>query len=411
LAIFTLTLTLLFASTRAFSQTETVIHAFQSLNKLDGFNPNASLIADTNGALYGTTATGGKYNFGTVFKLTPPAAPGGAWTESVLYSFTGDSDGGEPAGGPLLLKNGALYGTTYTGGAHQVGTVFELTPGKPWVETVIYSFLASSTGYYPSSGLTLGSKGALYGTTINGGAHSHGTVYRLSPPAVGATTWSEATIYSFKGGSTDGYEPKNNVILDNTGALYGTTVGGTGTAYKLTPSPSGPWTETVLYFFNGASDGDYPNSGLVIDSSGALYGATTGSFAVPGGNIYQLAPPGTQSGAWSENILYTFKGAVGNDGGNPNGAIFDSTGELWGSTELGGNNPVCGGLACGTIYKLTPPSTQGGAWMEQVEYSFQGGADGLFPDTQLLLVGSTFYGTTANGGGKASAGTVFSFAP
>src|SRR5579863_6570168 len=238
LTIVALTLTSLATPRYASSQTETVIHAFQSTEKYDGFSPNANLIADANGALYGTTATGGQHGWGTVFKLTPPSS-GGGWTESILYSFTGLNDGGQPSGGTLLLKGGSLYGTTSEGGVNGVGVVFELSPGKPWVETVLYAFTTSGGGgFTPSSGLTQGSKGTYYGTTFKGGAHKQGVVYRLSPPT-GGGSWTEAPIYAFKGGSTDGYEPGDNLTIDSTGSLHGVTLGYPGTAFKLTPSGTG----------------------------------------------------------------------------------------------------------------------------------------------------------------------------
>jgi uncharacterized repeat protein (TIGR03803 family) len=407
LAIVVLTLTSLMTPKRSSAQTETVIHAFQSANKYDGFSPTAPLIADATGALYGTTPTGGKHGWGTVFKLVPPGTSGGAWTQNILYSFTGGADGASPESGPLLLRSGALYGTTYQGGANGVGVAFELAPGKPWVETVLYAFTNSATGFSPSSGLTLGSKGTLYGTTFSGGANKQGVVYRLSPPT-GGGAWTEAPIYAFKGAS-DGSEPAYNVIFDSAGSLYGvTTYAATGTAFKLTPSTSGPWTKTILYSFNPSVEGA-PNSSLVFDSSGALYGTTAGS-AASAGTVFQLTPP-TGGGAWTKNTLYSFLGSPANDGASPNGAIFDSTGSLYGSTQQGGDNTNCGVIGCGTIYKLTPPAVLGGAWTEQVLYSFLAGSDGEFPDTKLLLLGTTFYGTTYAGGGQARAGTVFSFMP
>ena len=394
----------------ASAQTETVIHAFQSADKYDGFNPNASLIADANGALYGTTTTGGKHGWGTVFKLVPPAAPGGAWTQDVLYSFTGGADGSEPSPGSLLLKGNSLYGTTSQGGSNGVGVAYELTPGKPWQETVLYTFVNNSTGFDPSSGLTLGSNGTFYGTTLKGGAHKVGAVYRLSPPSERSSEWTEAPIYSFNSAIGDGIEPAYSLIFDSTGALYGVTVADGGTIFKLTPSSSGFWTETILYSFNGGTDGGGPYSGVVFDSSGALYGATfsSGSSA---GNVYKLTPPSGGTSPWTETILWAFQGTPGNDGADPTGVVFDSTGTIYGSTQYGGTNDGCGVLGCGTVFSLAPPASPGGAWTEQVLYSFQASSDGTYPDTQLLLSGGVYYGTTAAGGGKANAGTVFSFVP
>lgn len=406
LTIAAVALTGFIAPRRASSQTEAVIHAFQSTQKYDGFSPNAPLIADAKGNLYGTTVSGGEHGWGTVFKLTPPSAPGGAWTESILYSFTGFNDGGQPGPGQLLLKGGSLYGTTTEGGVNGVGVVFELSPGKPWVETVLYAFVNGASGFTPSSGLIEGGNGTYYGTTFKGGAHKQGVVYRLTPPT-GGGSWTEAPIYAFKGGS-DGSEPGNNLIFDSAGSLYGVTLVSPGTAFKLTPSGSGPWTETVLYNFNPNTEGP-PYSSLTLDGSGNLYGATASSGS-SGGTIYELTPP-TGGGAWTKTTLYSFLGTPANDGATPTGVIFDSAGNLWGSTEYGGNNANCGVTGCGTIFELTPPAAPGGAWTEQILYSFLGGTDGEYPDTQLMLLGTNFYGTTAEGGGNNRAGTAFSFAP
>ena len=154
----------------------------------DGNGPAAGLISDATGALYGTTANGGANGYGTVFKLTPPAVAGGPWTETVLYSFTGGSDGGSPKASLIFDESGALYSTTTVGGLNGQGTVFKLTPpGVPdgaWTETVLYSFAGLDVGTSPSgAGLIFDSSGALYGTTSTGGANGFGTVFKLAPPA------------------------------------------------------------------------------------------------------------------------------------------------------------------------------------------------------------------------------------
>lgn len=185
-AIFGLSLTVLVMSAGvAAAQTETVIHTFQSSSKFDGSTPYSTLIADSQGALYGTTGQGGKYGFGSVFKLAPPTATGGPWREDILYSFTGGSDGAGPWFGGLLLKNGLLYGTTAHGGSANSGVVYELKPGNPWTETVLYSFTGGADGSTPSSGVISGDRGVLYGMTFDGGAKKDGAVYRLTPPAAG----------------------------------------------------------------------------------------------------------------------------------------------------------------------------------------------------------------------------------
>lgn len=222
-------------------------------------------------------------------------------------------------------------------------------------------------------------------------------------------------LYSFKGGSGDGYLPLYGLTLDSTGALYGTTAGGgpndSGCVFQLIPTSHGPWTENILYFFlSNLTNGGFPNSGVVFDSTGALYGATGNGVYNTAGTIFQLSPPSAPGGAWTENTLYVFPQNA-TDAAGPNGVIFASSGALYGTSAIGGTATSCdGGYGCGTIFKLIPPSTQGGVWTEQVVYSFEGGSDGEDPAAPLALVGKTFYGTTVIGG-TPNVGTVFSFAP
>jgi uncharacterized repeat protein (TIGR03803 family) len=223
---------------------ETVLYRFCALpNCVDGYGPQAGLLVD-DGALYSTTAFGGSANVGTVFKLVPSSG-----LETVLYSFQGGNDGANPIGGVTAL-NGALYGTTRFGGSSGNGTVFKLTPPAKgqtaWTETVLYRFTGGSDGRFPYAGLIADKSGALYGTTQQGGSgcpehNGCGTVFKLTPPAKGQTTWTEAVLYSFKGAPSDGSVPYGGLIADNSGALYSTTgVGGTaslGTVFKLDLCP------------------------------------------------------------------------------------------------------------------------------------------------------------------------------
>ena len=411
LAVLALTLTMLamFAGVAA-AQTETVIHTFQSGSKMDGSQPASSLVADGEGALYGTTGEGGKYGFGSVYKLAPPATEGAAWKENLLYSFTGGADGGNPWFGALVLnsRNGTIYGTTRFGGSANAGVVYKLTPGRPWVESVVYSFSGGDDGKIPASGVIQGPGGELYGTTMAGGPGGFGVVFRLSPPTEPGGAWTESTIYAFTGGS-DGYEPLFGLALDREGAIYGTTegAGDSGSVFKLTPRSGGGWTESNLYYFNGDLGG-LPNSALIFGSAGALYGAIGGSPLGLNGYIFQLTPPSAPGGAWTESTLHDFTGGP-DDGSYPNGVIFDSAGALYGATETGGANYLCCG-GYGTVFKIRPPSVPGGAWSENVLYSFAGGSDGYGPNAPLLLLGGTFYGTTLIGG-TPNQGTVFSFTP
>jgi uncharacterized repeat protein (TIGR03803 family) len=302
--------------------TKTVLYAFKDVP--DGALPSAALIFDDHGALYGTTAEGGNldssdgFGKGTVFKLTPPIPPATNWTESVLYRFKGLPDGAYPSASLIFDSDGALYGTTVLGGISDLfselgnGTVFKLTPPVPpqtqWTKTVLYRFKGGDIGAYdgvhPFAKLIFDSHGALYGTTASesNSAHNFGTVFKLTPPAPGHTQWTETVLHRFKR-YPDGDNPVAGLIFDSHGALYGTTLqggpSGLGTVFKLTPPipPATHWTETVLYNFNGTSpfpgkpqDGERPKAGLTFDPSGALYGTTAegGSDFFDGGTVFKL---------------------------------------------------------------------------------------------------------------------------
>jgi uncharacterized repeat protein (TIGR03803 family) len=398
---------------------ETVLYSFTGGR--DGAGLLAGLIADNQGTLYGTTQYGGTASLGTVFKLTPPANGQSAWTETVLYSFTGGSDGGLPYAGLIADNQGALYGTTH--GAvlnNSLGTVFKLTPPangqSAWTETVLYSFCnhpqppGCSDGFAPEAGLIADNQGALYGTTLGG------TVFKLTPPAKGQTTWTETVLYSFTGGS-DGGAPEAGLIADNQGALYGTTssggTGNAGTVFKLTPPAKGQtaWTPTVLYSFcslSNCSDGYEPRAGLIADNQGALYGTTefggTAPLASSKGTVFKLTPPAKGQTAWTETVLYSFCSLSNcSDGANPvfAGVIADNQGALYGTTELGGTAGV------GTGFKLTPPAKGQTAWTETVLHDFGStGSDGGTPYAGLIANHGALYGTTSSGGTGAF-GTVF----
>jgi uncharacterized repeat protein (TIGR03803 family) len=299
------------------SGTETVLHSFI---ESDGAFPEAGLIADSSGNLYGTTVNGGAGN-GVVFMLSP----GG--TETVLHSFTG-SDGRNPQAGLIADSAGNFYGTTVNGGASDNGVVFKLSPGG--IETVLYSFCSKpncSDGANPQAGLLLDSAGNLYGTTEGGGNSSEaGVVFKLSPSG------TETVLHSFCSLSncSDGAFPQAGLIVDRAGNLYGTTVNGglplagtagAGVVFKL--SPRG--TETVLYSFcmkPNCSDGASPQSGLIVDRTGNFYGTTYNGGASNSGVVFKLSPSRT------ETVLYSFTG--GSDGNNPQaGLTADSAGNLY----------------------------------------------------------------------------------
>jgi len=278
--------------------TETIIHAFAySLSPpitLDGDLPYGDLYINTDGSLLGTTVYGGSVSScgngspgcGTVFKLTPPTGSG-PWTETILYRFTGGSDGAQPFAGVIPDARGNLYGTAASAGANDCGTAFKLSlSGSNWTQTVLHTFKggsgpgcsgSSSDGAFPLGGLYMDAQGSLYGTTDQGGQSGAGTVYELS-----GAGWTESILHSFQGGS-DGIEPRGTLIVNSKGALLGTTLNGgnttacggdgCGTAFSLTQN-NGQWTKNTLYTFQGGSDGAHPNE-LTFGTDGALYGSTT----------------------------------------------------------------------------------------------------------------------------------------
>src|ERR1035438_9234848 len=412
---------------------ETVLYSFCSAaNCADGEVPTAGVIEDTAGNLYGTTSFGGSGNRGTVFKLEPPAQQGDAWTEVVLYSFCsvkGCLDGNIPGAALIEDTAGNLYGTTYAGGSHDWGTVFEVNASG--VETVLYSFKPQTTGdgNTPEASLIEVAAGDLYGTTTQGGANGAGTVFKLTKAGV------ETVLYSFcsTGGAncTDGQTPQAGLIADAAGNLYSTTnLGGAygyGALFELTPAG----VETVLYSFCPAGgncvDGAYPTAGLVQDTTGNLYG-TTQSGGTGGlgcrvhslsscGTVFRLAPPAQQGGAWTEAALYSFCAAGGTnctDGAYPAaGLILDSSGNLYSTTSGGG----AGGA--GTVFefeasaKLTPSvtftSTPNPSQVNQsVTLSVVVSGSGPTPTGSVMfLEGETNLGTVTLAKGKASLKTTF----
>jgi uncharacterized repeat protein (TIGR03803 family) len=405
----------LLGASSASAQNETVIHAFQTTSVTDGISPDGGLVTDSSGALYGATATGGKYHAGTIYKLAPPATQGGAWKQNILYSFDSSAGAANPSGSLVLTKNGKIYGAT---SGQNSAVVFELAPptqsGGSWTESIVYKFYGSVQTSVSS--LIFDGKGRLYGTTNNGGRYQSGSVFALSPqPGL----WKEQDVYSFRS-NNGGLVLPGGLVLGPAGVLYGiTSDGGTngsslGTVFSLTPPSGGgkAWTQSTLYTLD--STAFHPVGTLVLDNAGAIYGTTLEGGLGGSGTVFQLVPPATQGGAWTENVLYSFQN--GSDGSQPiSGVIFDGTGALYGTTQYGGDfgcsyNGVNDG--CGAAFKLIP-STQGGTWAEQSLHTFTGSGDGVNPgQAPLLVLNGILYGTTVQGGDSAlcsgaGCGTVF----
>lgn len=334
------------ALTGTASASEKVLINFSGAN---GINPYGGLISDASGNLYGTTVGGGKHAEGTVFELV--ARAGGGWSYKLLHAFNSNGvDGILPYTRLVFDSFGNLYGTTNNGGSNNVGTVFELSPttSGPWKEKVLYSFLDNQVdGTYPYGGLIFDSAGNLYGTTAGGGSSSSGTAYELMPGTGGQ--WTETVLHSFQ--FTDGTGPYAGLVFDAIGNLYGAaSSGGTygyGTVFELTPQGIGQWNLTVLFDFNGQNaTGDAPYGTPVFDNVGNLYGTTAFGGTYDSGMVFELTPQG--NGQWTETIVHSFEPSNW-DGGNPyGGLIVDSAGSLYGATSAGGR------FNYGAVYKLTP---------------------------------------------------------
>jgi uncharacterized repeat protein (TIGR03803 family) len=315
------------------AQTFKVVHNFTGGS--DGSGPLNGFIADSAGNLYGTASTGGSSNFGIVFKLST------AGVETVLHNFAGGADGATPESFLVRDKAGNLYGTTTAGGVSGAGTVFKVTAAG--VESVLYSFTGKTDGAAPEAGLAIDAAGNLYGTTTAGGAKGNGTVFKLISSKTGGR-WMERVLYSF-GTGTDGTIPVAGVTLVAGGKILGTTsaggANGYGTVFQLAPSGSS-WIETIVHSFQNGNDGSIPYAGLIPDKSGNLYGAATQGGSNGGGTVFELTPA---SGSWNFSVITSIDG-WGISGSFRN-LIMDASGILYGTTHCDGTDNA------GTVYKLT----------------------------------------------------------
>ncbi len=371
------------------AQTFTLLHVFQGP---DGAQPG-HLIQDSNGNLYGTTAFGGTNGLGTIYKLQKKVP----YKETVLHSFSASTDGENP-GNILLGSDGNLYGTASGAGANGDGTAFRTTPAGAF--NVIYSFAGGTQASIP--GMIISAPNPIIGVAGGGAPIFGGMVYSL-------TSAGETDIYKF-GGGADGNFP-SSLVRDNAGNFYGTAGGGDltctnfgacGVLFKI----DNKGVFSVLYVFVGP-DGSGPG-GLTIDPAGNLYGTTNSGGAHNSGTVFEFTPAGKLI------TLYAFTG--GADGKNPqSGVVRDAAGNLYGTTAQGGAvSSQCFDQPCGVVFMLSPVST--GMWHETVLHTFNG-TDGQDPVGPLLLdpSSSAIYGTTDRGGnfnctpidGGNSCGVVF----
>ena len=317
------------------------------------------------------TTTSANSGYGTVFSLV-----GNQLT--TLWDFSAGVDERNPSGA-LIADNaagipGVMYGTTRGFHNPSYGTVFSIENGVGSLST-IWTF-SGSDGKRPLGALLADKTGALYGLTFEGGANGSGAVFKLTPPGSGLTAWTYQTLWSFTGGSDGGNpEQPDPLIMDQSGALYGTTYtggnpafcaddGGCGVVFKLIPPTGGQaaWTEQTLWSFTGGADGGYPINGVIMDKTGALYGMTNGggnpgcvpfqAFDSGCGVVFKLTPPCEGPSPWALTTLWAFGGPP-SDGANPwGGLIADGTGTLYGTTAAGGS-ASCGGGGCGAVFQLT----------------------------------------------------------
>ena len=315
----------------------TILHYFMGAE--DGEDPDSGLLTDGSGNIFGATTSGGHYNAGTVFKISPDGS------ENVLHVFGLSNDGVYPRGDLIADGAGALYGVTAEGGTHLCGrvgcgTIFKLAADG--TESVLHSFAGGQDGWSPDAGLVADGQGNLYGTTLYGGGRGCervggcGVVFKLAPDG------SETILHVFEK-KRDGRKPDGSLILDKAGNLYGTAGGGgafhKGAVFRIDKDGD----ETVLYSFNKA-DGAHPFGGVIADGAGNLYGMTWSGGAYGKGTIFMLSAAGV------ETVLYSFDES---SGGNPYaGLLADKSGAFYGMTSNYGDS---GGLySFGTVFEIVP---------------------------------------------------------
>jgi hypothetical protein len=365
----------------------------------DGAAPEFTLIPGKAGSFYGATILGGKYAWGTVFKLTPS---GSGYKETILHDFTGGSDGLGPWG-IVADKDGGLYGGTLGGGAGNCsfgcGTLYKLTPGKSgYTFSLLHTFLGAPDAGQVAGPLVFDAKGALYGTGQAGGTSNVGAVFKLTP---GKSGYTESVIYSFQGSGVIG--AGLGIAIDKHGSLYGTGGGGTGncsgnpcgTVFKLTPTKSG-YSESVIYSFKDYTDAYNPDAPLTIDNrTGVIYGTSQYGGPKFNGTVFSLTP---SSSGYTESILYDFRDVHGLSAPEAS-VLLGPNGVLYGTAVLRGGG--CNGIGCGGVFQLMPSRS---GYTYKLVYRFALPINGANPEHNGLISDSSgaLYGATRSGGSKTN---------
>jgi uncharacterized repeat protein (TIGR03803 family) len=389
-------------------QPEQILYDFDGPN---GAGPLSGVSIGAGGTLYGTTTFGGKHGDGDVYKLTPS---GSAYTETILHTFGAKGDGSKPDGNVVVNSQGDLFGVTTVGGADQQGTAFELVPSGPrYVETVIHTFTGGEDGGQPIGTLQLNASGDLFGVTQFGGTTNGGVVFELSPTKNG---YHEQVLHTF---SYAAALPQAGLTMARNGTLYGTGYGDgsvhtDGLVFRLRPNAKG-YVYADLYNFKGGADGSNPFSALTMSTStGDIFGTTEyGGDAGGEGTVFELIPTGA---GYSERVLHGFTSEQGELLQAP--VLLQGDGDLFGTASGGGTG--CKG-GCGTVFELIPT---GSTYRFKSVYRFTGPPDGAEPQWGPLvseangdLLGTTRSGGTGSGcsdggpGGVTGCGTLYQIQP
>lgn len=403
IAAYALALLMIAFTTQLHAQTFTVLHTFTGGS--DGAQPPSGLTMDSAGNLYGVAISGGM-GYGVVYKMTHSA---GGWRMATLYRFRGGYDGAYPVATPVFGPDGALYGTTSSGGggcgSYGCGTVYRLAPESSacktalceWTETVLYR-ATTDDGEELDGQVLFDRAGNIYSTVAVAGEHDGGYVFELTPYGGG---WTSQVLYSLNPLDGDCGQPIAGLVFDSSGNLYGTAnnacpqnVGG---VFELTPSTQG-WTETIVRSFNDLTDRDGSYAPLTPDGHGNFYGTTFDLGPQGGGTIFELTPSGH---GWAFSIVWAFH-EYDDNGANPYDPVsLDAAGNLYGTTF------ECFGYY-GTVFKLTPSNN---GWTETVLYRFLDGDDGGLPESNVVMdAQGNLYGTTAEGGADNN-GVVWEITP